>query len=324
MVPMAARAHWRGLVAVALLALTGCSGTVEPAEAATVGPIEELFNSIYGDWSEEDLRDEMQRIEGFIADCMQEAGYEYIPVGYSPTDPSDAPDAAYGTREFAEKYGYGATTRPWVTNGPDPAFTDPNLDYVDSLSPAEQDAYWTALYGELDYEGDTNGGWERGGCQSWAEHQVTSDQNAFEDERFVALQLELEEMWLAAMEDERLSQLERRWSACMADAGFPGLAGVEEAANTIYEEVNAIWERAWATLPDSPTVADYDRAERTAQQELSILTEREIEMAMADLTCRDEVRYLRTQQEISAEHQQRFYDAHRTELEAWASDYRRN
>lgn len=328
MVLVNARRYATGVLLSGALALclAGCVNSPEPAASTepTLGPLEELFNSIYGNWSDESASAEMTQVEEIIATCMTELGFEYTPVDYSEVG-EDAPDAEYGTREFAERYGYGATTAPWGTDEPEQEWVDPNAEYTATLSSAQQEAYWTALYGataapEAPQE-DLEYNWEDGGCQGQAQQEVYSDQNAFEDERFLALQEELEQMWLTAGEDPRLAELERRWASCMADAGYPDLAAVADAANSIHAAVNAVWEQVWAGLPPEPTEVDYDAAERTAQEQIAAITEREIATAVADVTCRERVDYDNVQRQISAEHQQQFYDSHKEELDSWAADY---
>ena len=47
------------------------------------------------------------------------------------------------------------------------------------------------------------------------------------------------------------------------------------------------------------------------------ITPIEIELAVADFDCREEVDYDKVQLEVTADAQQQFYDAHKDELEAW-------
>src|SRR5665648_709717 len=63
-----------------------------------------------------------------------------------------------------------------------------------------------------------------------------------------------------------------------------------------------------------------ERAPRLgAQGATARLAGREIATALADLTCRDDVAYDVEQQQITSEYQQRFYQVHRVELEAWGA-----
>lgn len=317
------------LLGLALTALAGCSraAPVTPPPEPPLGAVEQLFASVSGDQADGQSGDQQMEMEDLIAECMVEAGFEYTPVDYSQV-PSGVDDSlpAYGTREFAEQYGYGATTSPWLPGEPETDWVDPNAEYVDSLSAAEQDAYFLALYGDPSYPADPDGDWEydweQAGCQGAAQHEVFSDPSAFEDERYLALQADLERMWLAISDDARLQDLEGRWASCMADAGYPGLMMVTDAPNAIYDEVNAIWAQVWAGLPAEPTEADFDAAERAAREQLVEVTAREIAMAVTDFDCRARVNYDGVNREVSMDHQRRFYEMHQEVLESWANDYR--
>ena len=83
-----------GLLATAsLLALTlaACSNGGpaeeggEPAaeEERELGPLDEYFEAMYGDGTQEDANAQMVRMEEIIAECMREQGFEYTPVDYS-------------------------------------------------------------------------------------------------------------------------------------------------------------------------------------------------------------------------------------------------
>src|SRR5674476_1630517 len=77
--------------------------------------------------------------------------------------------------------------------------------------------------------------------------------------------------------------------------------------------------QAWSALPAEPTQTDVAAVEQSAQDATDRLAEREIATALADLTCRDDVPYDAEQQRITSEYQQRFYQVHRVELEAWVA-----
>src|SRR5690606_2364200 len=139
-------------------------------------------------------------------------GFEYTPVDWSAMNggsfSSDELDVQWGTLEFAEQYGYGATTDPWGNQGEevvDPGaeqeqFVDPNQEYVDSMSETEASAYYAALYGEQpefdenadpEAEIETEYSWEDAGCQGKASHEVYEVGTGMDDERFTALQDEM-------------------------------------------------------------------------------------------------------------------------------------
>src|SRR5665811_1382889 len=106
------------------------------------------------------------------------------------------------------------------------------------------------------------------------------------------------------------------WAACMADAGYPGLAQVGDAEAAVRDELTTLRAQAWSALPAEPTQTDVAAVEQVARDATDRLAGREIATALADLTCRDDVAYDVEQQRITSEYQQRFYQVHRVELEA--------
>lgn len=260
-------------VAAALITLTlglaGCgsdggtnNGGESPSEPE-LGPLDKYFEQMYGDYDEEQSNADMIRIEELTAECMAELGFQYTPVDYSSQGgmvvSSEADDIPWDTLEFAEQYGYGATTNPWGDEQPLPEETgeewvDPNQEYVETMSETEQQAYWEALYGvqnfdETDPEAEYEYNWEDAGCQGAASNEVYGDMGmGGSDDEFTALQEDMNAMWEASMADPRIAELNAEWATCMADAGYAGLAEPADAQNLIYEKTNAIYEDAYADL----------------------------------------------------------------------------
>jgi len=321
-----------------VLTLTACGGgTAEPTDDETpLGPLDTYFEQMYGDYDEDSANAQMAEVEEIVAECMAEQGFEYTPVDYSSqggmVSSSDDLDVEWGTLEFAEQYGYGATTNPWGEQTPDPEATgeewvDPNQEYVESMSETEQTAYYAALYGEQTYTEPTEEGeeieydWTTAGCQGKAQHDVYESGNGMDDEEFTALQEEMSAMWEASMADPRVAGLDAEWASCMADAGYAGLAAVSDAEQQFYEKVNAVYDEAYTDMDPEAGEDDYLAIEEAIQEQLSALTTEEIETAVADYTCRDEVRYTEIQQEVNFEYQQDFVDEHKDALDAWLEAY---
>lgn len=333
---MTARPRSRTLLAATAVAVTaalaGCSGggTPEPEES-TPGPLEAFFNEMYGNGDQDAANAQMMRVEEIVAECMSEQGFEYTPVDYSTQPGFDSageePEEEWGTLEFAKKWGYGATTNPWGTPEEEPVpsdqeWVDPNQEYIDAMSETEQQAYWAALYGNQEYvEGEeTEYDWTTAGCQGKAQHEVYEAGTDGED--FSALQEEMSAMYEQIQSDERIAEATSAWASCMADAGYPGLATVEDASNSIYEQVNALWEDAYAELdPETATEEDYAAIEDQVTEAQAAITEEEIATAVADVTCQEEAGYLTVQRDVQREYEQEFYDAHADELEAWKAAY---
>jgi hypothetical protein len=128
---------------------------------------------------------------------------------------------------------------------------------------------------------------------------------------------EMNRMWESVATDERILATESDWASCMADAGHPNLAKVADAENSIYEQVEPIWDAAYSDMSPDATEEDYLAAEAAVQEQLSAITDQEIELAVADYTCREDVGYDDAYTEANLALQQEFYDTHKAELEEW-------
>ena len=319
----------------AMLALTACSGDPEPEPTPTpsAGPLESLFRDYLAEWSNEDVTRQLTRMEEALAACMAEQGFSYTPVDYSAIEVdfmgSDL-GVEPGTIEFAERYGYGLTTDPWGADDAGDELEDPNAEYVAAMSEAEQQAYYTALYGERyaepgmiggapDDEALTDYSWEDAGCTGLAQEQLLTG-NETDGDEFLGLQQAMAEMIESAARDPRLERANADWAVCMTEAGYPGLSVVGDAEAAISSEVDAVWAEAVAgtpALPGPPGQTDPSEAEDAVSEELDRITPREIETAVADLTCQSEVGYDALRRQLDAEYQREFLAENLEEIQEW-------
>ena len=315
------------------------------------GPLDEFSARIHGfSWDQNETQQEAQaridqegrEMEEEIAACMAELGFQYNmrddAGGTIVIWNSDDSEIEWGTRAFAEEFGLAISTDPWGWNNDDEdggrdtmVWTDPNQDILDAMSDSERQAWSEALWGPP-MEPDADGNWPEwdpmnAGCQGQAQgarwHRQTPDE-------FLALEEEMNNIWMNMMSDPRIVALQTGWTTCMATAGHPGFTTQDEFHNTLWEEwaelqgwnaMNDVWATwDWEANPDGPTMPEPDPAAVAA------FTEREIALAVADWDCRDSLRFNAVQQEVNLELQQQFVDRHRAELEAWAQfeEARRN
>ncbi|MBX9244002.1 hypothetical protein ICW40_04165 [Actinotalea ferrariae] len=320
--------------AVLLVTLSACSGGGQGSGGSSSddlpkGPLDEMFEEMYGSEDNEQMDQQMVEVEELTAACMAEQGFEYTPVDWSQQGgmgPGEEPEEEWGTLEFAKKWGYGATTNPYgdptENTGEESEFVDPNQAVVEAMSETEQAAYYEALYGPpVEGEGEemTEYNWETAGCSGKAQHEVYEVGTGMDEESFTALQEEMDTMWQSIQDDPRIAEVHGEWASCMADAGYDGFAAPTDAENSIFDKTNAIYEEAYAeeNFDENATEEDWAAVEAGIQDQLAAITEEEIETAVADYTCRDEVDLTRTTAEVGVEYQQDFYDAHEAELEAW-------
>ena len=130
-----------GLASVLLLA--GCSdNTGEASAEATTSPLEEYLGALWDNDPEAMMADQVE-IENLVATCMNEKGFEYVPREISEDEFTWAEEMESTDRETAEwvaENGYGMSTMDESTEVVEEAPVDPNMDYVNALSPGAQTA----------------------------------------------------------------------------------------------------------------------------------------------------------------------------------------
>lgn len=304
-------------VTALLIALTGCSGSdTGSASEEPQSPLAEYLSAAWGgDLSEEEQQerfeeDNKQR-EELVAQCMTEAGFEYIPVadaGYivSGDDVVWEPDE----REWVAQYGYGMVTWPGMddTTAPEEEYVDPNQDYVSSLTESEQTAYYEVLYGpsipeeEMDEDGSYEWDWTQSGCHGWAQHEMQGDDPLTSDEHKPLMDA-INEFYTDVQNAPELADLNAEWAACMDEAGHSGFVAQADAQTSVSDDLNAYYESQTEWIEDDPALAE--------------LGEREVELALADLDCREETDYRDQQAEITAALEEQFIADHKAELDAF-------
>lgn len=308
---------------VALL-LVGCAGggggggEETAAESATdVGPLGEFLG--YGDEDEQDFADQSRRVEELVVACMAEQGFEYLPVEY----PDFADDPAFAAREdlspaeYASEYGYGYFTAG-MEEQEGPEFTDPNSELVEALGPAEQEAYYLALYGEqaeFDPEAEEEEVVEYGfggGCQGEASEEVYGGGGAQEE-----LNPAYEQLYERIQADPRLVEANAAWSECMSEAGY-SYTSQEDVYEYLSEQQNALYEESYADLPTEAPAED--STEEFVEPELdegrvAELAEEEIAIAVADQSCQAAHLPPELMRDVSAEYEEAFIEENRELLE---------
>ena len=330
---MATAMRWGAVASVAALALiTACGGGGgEDREdtADAVSPLDGYLSEIYGEYDPSAPDPDRMRAEELVAGCMSDAGFEYYPVA-EQTGVIRLADAR-NTLEFAKEFGYGYATE---SNGPGtgtmnwPVMTEPseaerlNREYMASLSEDAVYEYEAALYGAMVTDPP-----EEGEDISWDPQRMACNGVAYDDvyrssavaEQFADLTEAMNQMWTDVEEDPRVAEALTGWGSCMTTAGYPDLSQLIDAENL----VNDLWNRFNAAngnrIDLSLGETDYDAVKASLPDELAELQAAEIAVAVADVTCRDEVGYTRIRQEVENEYEQAIVDTYRDDLEAWVA-----
>lgn len=154
------------LVAVCLLVLltVACGAGTEgsaapPAEEAPAGEAAALPGTEEFGLTREELVTRIEAVEGLVAQCMSEAGFEYVAADYDTVRQGMVADKSLpglSEEEFIAQYGYGISTLytglgPQASDTTTPAkigLGERNVAIYNNLSPADQVAYNRALFGE--------------------------------------------------------------------------------------------------------------------------------------------------------------------------------
>lgn len=326
------------LLAAATLVLTGCSDGGKSDGGATTedGPLSKYLSTLWDgeEYTQEKLDAETKQTEELVAACMQKEGFEYIPNLQSGGTiySSEDEEVEWGSKEFAEQYGYGIVEWPGMNDTPEDdseEYVDPNQDYVEALSESEQTAYYEALHGpgptdeEMAAMEDGDGGyeydWTKSGCYGAAQHEVQSESSggmaAYEDPEFTDLFDAMNEVWGAAYDEENPSdevvEINREWADCMADAGHGDFTSPDSVQTVLYEEYDRL------QMPDGED-GEWQELSETEKQKFQ---EREIDLALADRSCKQKIDYDDKSMKIQFALEQKFVDEHKTELDALVAQY---
>lgn len=262
------------------------SAATDDREDGYSSPIADALGVDFASFEDFDVEDANQNIELEIQQCMQDLGFEYTPLsdgsgaGIVIIGQGSDSDVKPGSREYAEKYGYGISTFIFdrmneISTMPEPQ-ADPNQAYIESLSEAARTAYFEALHGGqpsmfdvIDEETGQPMNPETGepftdeelnealmvmepsGCQdtSMGDNPLHLGPNgellqAFEEE-FGNYN---EDIWERTEADPRIVKLTDEWVRCMADKSYT-FAKREDVLNHMLERMSSAQNSMFSAMP---------------------------------------------------------------------------
>jgi len=274
-------------VGVLLLSACGSEGEGAVASGDFRSPIAEFLGEDLPDFEDDAtaeayFSEQQSGQEQGVAECMAREGFEYTPVDYSDFDVfgEDDEEFEHGSREWAEKWGFGITTQAFsqsqvgpdllgytdFEDGPGESFVDPNQEYRESLGEDGQAAYNEALYGDeasfsgpeidesmseeeieelledagLDFSGP-------GGCMGEAFEGSGLGGGGF----YQKFGDEFEALYERIQSDPRITELEQEVSRCVADEGleYTNREAVYESSD---QKMTPLYEEAFGTPPELP------------------------------------------------------------------------
>lgn len=201
----------------------GSNSAYMPAEARAAAAAEAALGKQFG--TEEfgftmgELTVRAEEVESLIADCMAEAGFEYVPVDFTTLRKamtSDKSAPGLSSSEYLREYGHGITTqeeKPIVAIG----LGDQNRRILEGLSEIDRVAYRRTLWGENDdatfaFGLESEDFSRTGGCTREAVEQV------FDPTEIAATYFNPADALILL--DPRAQDALDEFATCMSDAGF--------------------------------------------------------------------------------------------------------
>lgn len=295
-----------GLVAV--LMLTGCSAKVEEKQ---LGPLEEYL-AVFADYeayAEQNWVSTHTLEQERIAECMHKEGFKYVPelqhdMNAVKNFEREGPEP--GTLEYAQLYGYGVVEdeflefiSQWTS---EQEYSNPNEEYVASLTVSEQKAYDEALWGPPREVQELTEN-EVAGCanQARAGSGNATEFRVYDDPEYLNMLEAMGLLYGTIEDDPRAVEETAVWSACMAEEGYADLTTIWNSGQKLRDE--------WFA----------ESSGEVTQQQKDEFMEREIKQAVADYKCREKSNYEMVLIEIAHEREAEFVEKHRESLDALVS-----
>lgn len=309
----------------------------------------------WDDFDENQWRDDEARRQELIRQCMAEQGFEYIPIQYpdSPSAVTYDEEEMARTHGFWITTWFGNEEEFEVEEAwEDPnheiaeAMSDSEREAYYAALYGSADDWDAQAITEVDPETGEEyqyiEGWGSG-CEGQASEQVYGGMNGG-SELWEELEPQMTAMWERIQADPRIVDLNEDWSKCMADAGYnissqqdlwdwEGDGLIADLQRRFDELIGDYWsgrlfddwsEDEWQAFYDEHTedeieafFRDADEAARSSvdMDAIAALQQEEIDLAVANYECNQELNWNEAYEEISQEYERDFIAANRGLLE---------
>jgi len=265
---------------------------------ATSSPLSEYADMLWGASSDmqHQLHQEMIRREELIAECMHNAGFEYIPHVPRITVVGDGRPDGLGLptdREWVEQFGFGmANSHIQETYSP-----NPNDTILEGLSESERIAYQATMFGPPRFDTGIVT-MDEMGCYGLAFVEATQDRMWAQDlEEFAPLRTALSDFY--ARRNAIITDADTDWANCMADVGFPGFSFQGDAQRYVGDSFSTAFG-TYLNPSESP--------------EFETFSQWEIDLALADFDCRIATNFAPRQAAVRWEAESEFLADHQAAL----------
>lgn len=296
--------------------LTACT-PVSASDATTteprtfVSPLDEYLSAVWGtEFSLEErtrrANESNARFIELITQCMHEQGFAFdidnLPFGiWFGVQSVIIPDDAFALDDavWVGQWGYGIMSSPFEFET-----AEVTRDEGVVLSDSELDEFSLALLGRGFFNPARD--WNEDNCQSWATERLLVEipEGLAYGEEFAPLFDAIDQM--EGDFRQEVSNADFRWAQCMIESGHPGFQRQWEAQDIIRQESFDVLNRGGGLAPAS-------------ESDEELLRLREIELALADLACRESTGFTAEQNANRLAFETRFVEDNRPFLEALRS-----
>lgn len=319
------------VVAIGLVAACASAGIGEPAiieSTSGFGPLWDTLMLVDGRRPDESPEDAQRRSEAdfiareeWIAGCMHEQGFPYIAsLALAPRQTTVVSTITVDreSRQFAERYGFGISddveSDGWtILSHGDDAAVDPNQELISEMSNQERQAWFEALNGLPQPQGEWDP--ELAGCQGQA--SILFDPS----DDFAALHTEINNFFIASDSAPQIVELNAEWASCMFDKGFSGSQSPNDLVTALQDEFTVLSGGEVFIDANGVRSATFARAADGSRigpdpETRALFAERELAAAVASWDCRNELNYDLRHQQLDWAQQHEFVQQNRAELDA--------
>ncbi|WGD37107.1 hypothetical protein [Lysinibacter sp. HNR] len=317
------------LAAAAALVLSGCSTGSTEKKTTENSPLAAYVGKAFQP-DEAKLKAQQKEVEEAVAVCMADQGFTYTPnTDTSHLVGADLDSDFYkgrGTLEWAEKNGYGVTTQASSQDSEEPT-SNPDEEYLASLSEDEREAYDIALFGapsgseEGDSPDEGSSAEEfdpaTAGCHQNATREIMSEGigEAFTDPTYTELMEQMGTLQEKVMKDPAYLAARKQWGECLADAGYPDVEGVEgtDAFELVLQKQNELYGLDDTDSSGNPA--------QPTQQQLKELADYEIQVATADFKCGEKTKANEILLDLQYKLEEEFIAKNKAKLDSFIATY---
>jgi len=282
-------------------------------EVITSFPLDEYLGAIWGTGmsvQEQEMKQAQlaTRHSELVAQCMLEAGFDYIPEN-APFGSVAVDDFFPEDPDWVAQWGYGISIAAPAT----PTYVIGSHLSENDVSISERDQFTRALFGppcdevgEIAANGSCVFPIEPLGCLAIASQELRDETPAvlLQSAEFAPLFELIDQMRIDIRTE--ISPEETEWADCMADNGFTGFTRRNDPDSLSSLPENQIRD-AFSAIIDGPGFNSV---------EMNQLQQREIELALTDLNCRNAVDFSLRETVWRIEAEQQFIIDNRPALEA--------